>query len=104
VPYPSRWTVSQVKSDIESLPARMAALEDDGFREFALYFGPRFRAFFLRRGLPEMEAEDLSVSCVTDVSLKIDKYDPHRGGHFDWEPRSSRARQQCLCFFPLPQG
>ncbi|HEX7788564.1 MAG TPA: sigma factor, partial [Methylomirabilota bacterium] len=55
-------------------------MEEDAYREFAGYFGPRFRAFFLSRGLPVGETEDLATNCVTDIALKVGKYDPSRGG------------------------
>lgn len=58
-------------------------MEEAAYREFASYFGPRFRTFFLSRGLPGGEAEDLATDCVTDIALKVGKYDPSRGGgHF----------------------
>jgi RNA polymerase sigma factor (sigma-70 family) len=69
--------------DFEALPRRMVAMEEDAFREFAEFFGPRFRALFLSRRLPSAEADDLAISCVTDIALKIDKYDASRGGHFE---------------------
>ena len=59
-------------------------MEEDAYREFASYFGPRFRTFFLNRGLPMGEAEDLATNCVTDIALKVGKYDPScAGGHFE---------------------
>jgi RNA polymerase sigma factor (sigma-70 family) len=38
------------------------------------------RAFFVRRGLSTTDAEDLAMSCITDLALKSDRYDPERGG------------------------
>jgi RNA polymerase sigma-70 factor (ECF subfamily) len=61
----------------------MAAMEEDAYREFASFFGPRFRTFFLGRGLPATEAEDLAASCVTDISLKVGKYRSLEGGRFE---------------------
>jgi RNA polymerase sigma-70 factor (ECF subfamily) len=74
--------VSPPGFDFEELPQRLAALDEGAFREFAALFGPRLRALFVRRGLSTTDAEDLAMSCVTDISLKIDRYDPERGGHF----------------------
>lgn len=73
-----------LKSDswAEELARRMVALDDQAFREFADVFGPRFRSLFLRHGLPVWEAEDLAVSCVTDIALKVDRYKPTSGGSF----------------------
>src|SRR5436309_5189539 len=69
--------------DLEMLSQRMAAMEEDALREFGDRFGPRFRSFFLSHGLPVADAEDLAVSCVTDIALKIGRYDPERGGRFE---------------------
>jgi RNA polymerase sigma-70 factor (ECF subfamily) len=67
---------------IEELATRMLYLEEEAFAEFAEIFGPRLMAFFVRRGLSVGDAEDLSVSCVTDISLKVDKYTALREGGF----------------------
>lgn len=61
----------------------MSAHEEDAFVEFARTFGPRFRAYFVRRGLNLGDAEELSVSCVTDIALKVDKYQQLRVGGFE---------------------
>jgi RNA polymerase sigma-70 factor (ECF subfamily) len=61
---------------------RMAVSEEEAFVEFAKIFGPRLRAFFINRGLSVTDAEDLSVTCVTDISLKVDKYTPVKEGGF----------------------
>lgn len=67
---------------MEDLATRMLGFEDEAFLEFAEIFGPRLRSFFIRRGLPAGEADDLSVSCVTDISLKVNKYTSVREGGF----------------------
>ena len=67
---------------IEGLATRMLGLEEDAFIEFSDLFGPRLRAFFVRRGLSAGDAEDLSVSCVTDIALKVNKYTSVREGGF----------------------
>jgi RNA polymerase sigma factor (sigma-70 family) len=68
--------------DFEQLPHRMASRDSDAYREFAAFFGPRLRGFFRSRGLGIVDAEDLAVSCVTDIALKVERYDPDRGGRF----------------------
>ncbi len=69
--------------DIEGLARRMRESDEEAYREFACYFGPRFRSFFLRRGLQLGDAEDLAVSCVTDIALKVEKYRAVDGGAFE---------------------
>jgi RNA polymerase sigma-70 factor (ECF subfamily) len=66
--------VAKSISDIDGLATRMGALEEEAYNEFAHVFGPRLRAFFIRRGLTETDAEDLAGSCVTDIALKVNKY------------------------------
>lgn len=75
--------VAKLNESMESLATRLVALEEDAYREFARLFGFRLRAFFLKRGLSETEAEDLSVNCVTDIALKVEKYHSLEGGCFE---------------------
>jgi RNA polymerase sigma-70 factor (ECF subfamily) len=70
-------------TDVDGLAIRMSAGEEEAFFEFSRTFGPRFRFFFIRRGLNTGDAEELAVSCVTDIALKIDKYQPLRVGGFE---------------------
>lgn len=72
------------RSDInmEDLARRMSSLEEEAFLEFAAVFGPRFRKLFLNRGLNLTDAEDLAVSCVTDIALKVGQYRTTHG-HFE---------------------
>ena len=67
---------------MEELAKRMVALDQEAYREFADIFGPRFRSFFLKRGLTASDAEDLAVSCITDIALKIEKYKSEKKGSF----------------------
>lgn len=73
------------RSDInmEDLACRMSALEEESFYEFAGLFGPRFRALFLSRGLTHADADDLSISCVTDIALKVGQYKHVANGSFE---------------------
>ena len=70
------------KVKIETLPVRMLALEDAAFQEFADYFGPPFRALFIRHGLPPVDAEDLAISCITDIAMRVRKYKRVEGKSF----------------------
>jgi RNA polymerase sigma-70 factor (ECF subfamily) len=74
--------VARSANEIEGLASRMAALEEQSYVDFADIFGPRLKTFFLRRGLSPADAEDLSVSCVTDIALKITKYQSIGEGSF----------------------
>jgi RNA polymerase sigma-70 factor (ECF subfamily) len=63
----------------------MVNLEEEAYNQFAQIFGPKLRAFFIRRGLTEIEAEDLAGSCVTDIALKVRKYrQVTEGGFRGW--------------------
>jgi|SRR2546423_11397689 len=75
--------VARSTKEIEDLAARMAVAEEEAYGEFAVTFGSRLRAFFIRKGVADAEAEELSVSCITDIALKINKYKPFRTGGFE---------------------
>jgi RNA polymerase sigma factor (sigma-70 family) len=66
-----------------SLAARMQAGEESAFSEFADSYGKRFRGYYLRQGLFVTDAEELAVSTVTDVALKIDRFTNQGPGSFD---------------------
>jgi RNA polymerase sigma-70 factor (ECF subfamily) len=75
--------VARSTKEIEDLAARMVASKEQAFVEFADTFGPRFRSFFLKKGLSPSNAEDLAVSCITDIALKVEKYKAIREGGFE---------------------
>jgi RNA polymerase sigma factor (sigma-70 family) len=68
--------------NLDDLANRMRALDEESFHEFAAFFGPRFKSLFIRKGLTESDAEDLAVSSITDIALKIDKYRITQDGSF----------------------
>jgi len=68
----------------QELWQRMVNLEEDAYRDFADLFGRRFRSIFMSRGLPMADAEDLAATCVTDIALKVGRYDPRRGSFGAW--------------------
>lgn len=69
-------------AEMDALARRMAAMEEEALREFGDFFGPRLRAFFLRHGLAVGDAEDLAVSCITNIALKVEQYKPMKNGSF----------------------
>lgn len=75
--------VPRSKENLAHLAARMLDADEQAFVEFADYFGPRFRALFISRGLSPSDAEDLAVSCVSDTALKVDKYRAENSGNFE---------------------
>jgi len=65
-------------------------ISKETFRAFADHYGPRFHAFFIRKGIPDSAAEDLAASTVTDVLRSLDKYSE---GNFDgWVWRIARNK------------
>lgn len=89
--------------ELESLAWRMAAGEEVAFAEFGRRFGPRLWAFFHRLGLSPADAEEMAVTSVTEVSLRILQYTPSLDGRFtgwvytvayrlmvDWKRRNRR--------------
>jgi len=75
--------VAKSISDLDDLATRMMALEEEAYNQFAHIFGLRLRAFFVRRGLSESDAEDLAGSCITDIALKVRHYRHVTGGGFN---------------------
>lgn len=67
---------------VVELPERMQSGEDAAYLEFADEFGPRLRAYFVKKGVPPAEAEELAVSCVSDAAVKINQYKPLPGIRF----------------------
>jgi RNA polymerase sigma factor (sigma-70 family) len=63
-------------SQIEEIPARLVDREPKAFQDFARAFGTAFRSHFLDKGLEPYEADDLAISLLTDIPLKVIK------GHF----------------------
>jgi RNA polymerase sigma factor (sigma-70 family) len=75
--------MSQSNINLEDLPRRMCECDERAFVEFAELFSPRFRAAFVKRGLTTVDAEELAISCVTDIALKVSRYRPVNGRGFE---------------------
>lgn len=75
--------VESKNNHTESLAARMCAWEEDAYQEFSDTFGSRLRVYFIKRGMRAGEAEDLAVTCVSEISLKIDQYEAREQGSFE---------------------
>lgn len=67
----------------DSLPVRMSAREDEAFQEFFDYFTPQFRTMFMAKGMHVAEAEELAISCASDIALKVERYEPREESSFD---------------------
>ena len=74
--------------------ARLVSHGDElAAREFADWAGPALRAFFHNRGMSWDAAEELAVTCVTDVVLKVQE-GGFGGGRFDsWIFALAKNRQ-----------
>jgi len=75
-------SAARVDTYVVQLPERMQAGEDEAYAEFADEFGPRLRAYLVKKGVPPHEAEELAVSCVSDAAVKINQYKPLPGIRF----------------------
>src|SRR5262245_4080433 len=76
--------VSSKNNETESLHARMCAWEEKAFEEFSDTFGPRLRAFLIKKkGMKVADAEDLAVTCISEISLKVDQYEARDEGSFE---------------------
>ncbi|NOT59352.1 MAG: sigma-70 family RNA polymerase sigma factor [Acidobacteria bacterium] len=68
---------------LKTLAERMKQREEEAFQQFADIFAPRFRSFFRKQGISAGYADDLAVSCVTDIALKVDKYESKEKSTFE---------------------
>lgn len=68
---------------LQDLVRRLVALDEEAYQEFAMTFGPLLLRYFVRRGLPYFEAEDLAATCVTDIAMKARKF-PGVGSFAAW--------------------
>jgi RNA polymerase sigma factor (sigma-70 family) len=81
------------RARFDALAQRMIAGEDEAFETFSDIFGPRFKAMFLAKGLDVCEAEDLAVTCVSDIAIAIGQYSQAIGGGFEaWAFTIARHR------------
>lgn len=48
--------------------------DEAAYEEFADEFGSRLRKYFLRKGLPVADAEDLADSCIAQAAQRISQY------------------------------
>jgi RNA polymerase sigma factor (sigma-70 family) len=79
---------------IEELLPKLRDLDEQTFLTFARIMGPYLWRLFVRRGMSALEAEELAQSCITDLVLKVDRYDPARNGPFAaWLKRSAYNAQ-----------
>lgn len=67
----------------EDLAKQMQAFDEIAYTRFAAIYGPQFRNFLISRGLSVSDAEDLAVTCVTDISCSVGKYEFRRIGGFE---------------------
>lgn len=68
--------------DPDQLALRMKGLDQEAVEEFANMFGPRLRFFLIHLGAHPAEAEALAVTCITDVWLKLDRFESKGPGSF----------------------
>lgn len=68
--------------DFDAMAEGVKAGDFGACKAFSDYFSPRFRWMFRRSGMSLMDAEDLAVSCVTDIVLKTSRYEARPGGSF----------------------
>jgi RNA polymerase sigma factor (sigma-70 family) len=60
----------------------MTVGEEAAFVEFSNLFGPRLWVYFRRLGQSSADAEDLAVTTISEVSMRILQYTPRGSGQF----------------------
>jgi RNA polymerase sigma-70 factor (ECF subfamily) len=68
--------------DPDEIALRMKSLDEEAVGEFARMFGPRLRSFLIHLGAHPSEAETLATTCITDVWLKLDRFESKGPGSF----------------------
>lgn len=59
------------KTHCPNLYERLLASEPAAYEEFAEFFGKRFAVYYRTHGLTRADAEDLTISTITDIALKV---------------------------------
>ena len=72
--------------DMEELAERMRTLDPDAWEQFADYFGPRLRRYFLRQELSVEDAEDAAADCIYRIPQAVSTHYRRRegGGFRSW--------------------
>jgi RNA polymerase sigma factor (sigma-70 family) len=73
--------------ELDEIAKRVQRADPDqaAIRELADTLGPMLFGLYLARGLSPTDAEDLAVSVVNDIILKIDQFQPRgQGSFFRW--------------------
>jgi RNA polymerase sigma-70 factor, ECF subfamily len=69
-------------NDPDQLALRMKNLDEEAVGESASMFGPKLRSFLIHLGAHPAEAEVLATTCITDVWLKLDRFESKGPGSF----------------------
>ncbi len=79
---PTRGISGEPENQTEILALRLAQGEADAFWEFFEMFSPRLIGFFKKQGVPDTDAENLTLECLQNVRRQIDKYRRQEDGSF----------------------
>jgi RNA polymerase sigma factor (sigma-70 family) len=70
--------------NVDKLPDRMAEpAPDAAFQDFAIVFGPRLFRMFRQAGLSACDSEALAVTSITEISLKVHRFESQGPGSFE---------------------
>jgi RNA polymerase sigma factor (sigma-70 family) len=73
------------RHNTDQLGERILAREEDAFVEFQYMYRRLFLTHFLRERIPQVDAEDLTWDCLTDIPLAaLDNWDPAKGPFDPW--------------------
>ena len=68
--------IHRTAQNFAELVGKSLMSDERAIKELADMMGRMARTYFIRAGLPPWEAEDLAVTCVTDIFLKLNRYKP----------------------------
>jgi RNA polymerase sigma factor (sigma-70 family) len=79
---------------MDKLVEDLRAFSAPAFQEFVSRFRPRIRKCLVDGGIPDLDADDLSMTLMTDTVLFIDRFDARHGRFDEWvlaRARSARS-------------
>jgi RNA polymerase sigma factor (sigma-70 family) len=74
--------VPENRLKMEAIAEGLARGNEQAFWDLFEKFGPRLVSFFTRRGVPDIDAENLAFECLLNVRHRIAKYERRENGSF----------------------
>lgn len=73
-----------IEQEAARLAFRLLTVEQQAYLDFQRIYRRLFLAIFRSLNIPPFVAEDLAQSAITDICLKVSKWNPNRGNFDGW--------------------